>query len=109
MCIGDLKYGYTSLNFQKCTNFWGIPPWTPNRALTWTYWRPYGPFCFHIYLPPRYATELRENFLKEWYNQKDISSGKLDTFFSFKTLFRKDAYLELDEFELKKLISKFRI
>jgi hypothetical protein len=54
-------------------------------------------------------SKLRENFLNEWYNQKDNSSGKLDTFFSFKTSFRKEAYLELDKFELRKTICKFRI
>ena len=41
-------------------------------------------------------------------SERKISDGKLDTFFSFKTVFR-EPYLDLQHFQLRKATCKLRI
>jgi hypothetical protein len=39
--------------------------------------------------------KLKTLFLKAWFHEKDNVSGKLDTYFSYKSMFQKETYLSI--------------
>jgi hypothetical protein len=41
--------------------------------------------------------------LKAWFHEKDNVSGKLDACFFYKSVFQKEKYLEINNFEVLKL------
>ena len=53
--------------------------------------------------------KLKSLFIKAWFHEKDNAFGKLDTYFSFKNCFQKEKYLDSTNFQLRKIICKFRI
>ena len=54
---------------------------------------------------------IQANFMQYWYNRrdKDKLSGKLDTYFKFKTSFISENYLNIKSFEYRKVFCKLRI
>ncbi|MEW8546081.1 MAG: hypothetical protein AB2693_21380, partial [Candidatus Thiodiazotropha sp.] len=61
-----------------------------------------------IYIVKRNLISKYKTF---WRQEKDkkVNNGKLDTYFSFKTDFCKEPYLDLQDFHLRKAICKLRI
>ena len=53
--------------------------------------------------------KLKTLFLKAWFHEKDNVSGKLDTYFSYKSMFQKEKYLEINNFEVRQILCRFRI
>ena len=52
---------------------------------------------------------LKTLFLKAWFHEKDNGSGKLDTYFSYKSMLQKEKYLETNNIEVRQILCRFRI
>ena len=52
---------------------------------------------------------LKTLFLKTWFHEKDNGSGKLDTYFSYKSMLQKEKYLEINNIEVRQIPCRFRI
>ena len=46
--------------------------------------------------------------MKAWFHEKDVS-GKLHTCFFYKSVFQKKKYLEINNFEVRQILCRFRI
>ena len=53
--------------------------------------------------------KLKTLFLKAWFNDKDNVNGKLDTYFSHKSNFQMEKYLDIQSFQSRQILCKFRI
>ena len=54
-------------------------------------------------------SKLKSLFLQDWFHIKDNVSGKLDTYFCFKSSFQKEKYLDINNFKERQILCKFRI
>ena len=45
--------------------------------------------------------KLKTLFLKAWFLEKDNVSGKLDTYFFYKSVLQKEKYLEINNYEVR--------
>ena len=53
--------------------------------------------------------KLKTLFLKAWFHEKDNVSGKLDACFFYKSVFQQEKYLEINNFEVRQILCRFRI
>jgi hypothetical protein len=67
----------------------------PQRSTKFEYWF-HANSCLH----------RKASFNK---HEKDNVSGKLDTYFSYKSMFQKEKYLEINNFEVRQILCRFRI